>query len=131
MPRYKAIEEGQGLFLDLHLEEQFDEYSLEKTVNRFIEKEADLSSFEKNYNNASKGQSAYDPKFLLKVICFAFSKGVVSSRKIEELLRRHISYIYLSSNQRFDHSTICRFILINAGWIAIRLMGQAPKAGFQ
>ena len=33
MPRYKAIEEGQGLFLDLHLEEQFDEYSLEKTVN--------------------------------------------------------------------------------------------------
>ena len=46
MPRYKAIEEGQGLFLDLHLEEQFDEYSLEKTVNRFIEKEADISSFE-------------------------------------------------------------------------------------
>ena len=114
MPRYKAIEEGQGLFLDLHLEEQFDEYSLEKTVNRFIEKEADISSFEKNYNNASKGQSAYNPKFLLKVICFAFSKGVVSSRKIEELLHRHISYIYLSANQRFDHSTICRFILINA-----------------
>lgn len=114
MPRYKAIEEGQGLFLDLHLEEQFDEYSLEKTVNRFIEKEADLSSFEKNYNNAKKGQAAYNPKSLLKVICFAFAKGVVSSRKIEELLHRHISYIYLSANQHFDHSTICRFILLNA-----------------
>ena len=95
MPRYKAIEEGQGLFLNLYLEEQFDEYSLEKTVNRFIEKEADLSSFEKNYNNAKTGQAAYNPKSLIKVICFAFAKGVVSSRKIEELLRISIFLIYI------------------------------------
>ena len=96
MPRYKAVEEGQGLFLNLHLDEQFDEYSLEKTVNRFIEQEAEMSAFDKSYNNAKQGQAAYDPKSLLKVICFAFAKGIVSSRKIEELLRRHVSYIYLS-----------------------------------
>ena len=111
MPRYKAVEEGQGLFLDLHLDEQFDEYSLEKTVNRFIEQEAEMSAFDKNYNNAKQGQAAYNPKSLLKVICFAFAKGIVSSRKIEELLRRHVSYIYLSSSQHFDHSTLCRFII--------------------
>ncbi len=50
----------------------------------------------------------------MKVICFSYAKGIVSSREMEELLAKHISYIYLSANQRFDHSTICRFILLNA-----------------
>ena len=43
--RYKANDEGQGLFLELHLDEQFQEYSLEKTVDKYIESEVNLQDF--------------------------------------------------------------------------------------
>ena len=112
-PRFKAYEQSQGLFLQIVPEDQFDKYSLEKIVNRFVEEDLDMSIFNKNYKNIKEGNTAYDPKSILKVILFSFSKGIISSRKIEENLKYHISYIYLSGEQYFDHTTICRFITTN------------------
>ena len=112
-PRFKAYEQSQGLFLQIVPEDQFDKYSLEKIVNRFVEEDLDMSIFNKNYKNIKEGNTAYDPKSILKVILFSFSKGIISSRKIEENLKYHISYIYLSGEQHFDHTTICRFITTN------------------
>ena len=58
--RYKANDEGQGLFLELHLDEQFQEYSLEKTVDKYIESEVNLQDFGARYKNAASGQAAYN-----------------------------------------------------------------------
>ncbi len=114
MARYKHYEQNQGLFLNLHLAEQFDEYSLEKVIDKFVEKKVEQAIFAAGYVNDNRGQAAYDPKPLLKVIFYSFAKGITQSRKIEELLKKHISYIYLSGHQVFDHSTICKFINLHA-----------------
>jgi len=48
---------------------------------------------------------------MLKIIFYSYAKGVYSSREMEDRMRWDPSYMYLSANQRVDHSTICNFIL--------------------
>jgi len=51
------------------------------------------------------------PRMMLKVLFYSYAKGVYSSREMEDRMRWDPNYIYLSANQRVDHSTICNFIL--------------------
>jgi hypothetical protein len=48
---------------------------------------------------------------MLKVIFYSYAQGIYSSREMEDRMRWDPNYIYLSANQRVDHSTICNFIL--------------------
>ena len=51
-----------------------------------------------------------EPKDLFKVIIYAASKGIYSTRKIEEECRSNINYMYLLRNQKApDHNTINRY----------------------
>ncbi|MGH8064656.1 MAG: transposase [Candidatus Entotheonellia bacterium] len=70
----------------------------------------DTSIFESRYNNDAIGCSAYDPKILLKVVLFAYSRGVISSRKIERACQETITFMSLACGMVPDHSTIAAFI---------------------
>ena len=109
MAKYKPVEQGQGLFITLYPDMQFEDHSLEKVINRFIDEEISMDIFDDAYANDRGGQHAIHPKSLLKVVCYAFSHGVTSSRTIEKLMSCHVAYIYLSGGRTFDHSTICEF----------------------
>ena len=41
---------------------------------------------------------------------FAYSRGLISSRKIERACRENVTFMALSGNQRPDHSTIAAFV---------------------
>jgi len=56
------------------------------------------------------GRRAYDPKILLKVVLFAYSRGLISSRRIERACRENVTFMALSGNQRPDHSIIAAFV---------------------
>ena len=43
--------------------------------------------FAARYQNDRRGEPAYDPALLLKVILYSYSKGITSSRGIEALCR--------------------------------------------
>ena len=47
---------------------------------------------------------------MLKVIVYAYSLGIYSSRKIAECFHRDIHFIYLSGMQRPDFNTVNRFL---------------------
>src|SRR5262249_25420341 len=70
----------------------------------------DLSIFDKRYNNDNTGCLAYDPKILLKVVLLAYSRGILSSRKIERACRENITFMALACGMAPDHSTIAAFI---------------------
>jgi transposase len=67
----------------------------------------DLSSLYACYS--SQGGDAYDPAILLATWFYAYSLGITSSRKIEELCRVDIRFIYLSANLGPDHCGLNRF----------------------
>ena len=65
---------------------------------------------EKKFKNDETGRPAYDPKVMLKIILLAYSKGIISSRKIEAACKENILFMALSCRQSPDHSKIAEFI---------------------
>ena len=60
-------------------------------------------------NIASEGNMAYHPKMMLKVLFYAYTSGIFSSRKIAKALGKNIAFIYLAAWQRPDFRTINNF----------------------
>lgn len=67
----------------------------------------DWSGLEASYSGI--GCPPYPPDVLTKVLVYAYSKGVRSSRKIEELVENDKRYIWLAGGLKPDHNTIARF----------------------
>jgi transposase len=112
MARFKHTDNSQGLFLTVSLSEQLLPGTFEWTIDYLINR-IDLSLFEQNYHNDEKGAAAYPPKVLLKTVLYCYSKGIISSRKIEMACRENIIAKALAEGCEPDHGTIAGFISSN------------------
>jgi len=61
------------------------------------------------------GAPAYHPAMMLKVLIYAYSLGVFSSRQISKELKTDTAFMYLSGMQTPDFHTICLFRSQHAG----------------
>lgn len=109
MPRYKG-NDPQDIMVPVCLDEQLLPGTIEHAIDWIIDHQIDTSGFDAAYRNEQGGRPAYDPKALLKIVLFAYSKGLLSSRRIERACRTNIVFIALSGDVRPDHATIARFI---------------------
>ena len=87
MARYKHYDYGQTKLLPISYERQILPGTFEHTLSYLIDNKIDLSVFDGRYNNDATGAPAYDPALLLKIVLFAYSKGITSSRVIAQLCR--------------------------------------------
>jgi transposase len=105
-PVFKEYTQGQVILLPTDLGAQIPPKHLVRVVNTAIEK-IDLSKLLAQYKGG--GTSSYHPKMLLKVLVYAYTQQVYSSRKIAKALRENIYFMWLSGNQQPDFRTINRF----------------------
>jgi transposase len=84
--------------------------TFEHALDHLIEAELDLSSFDARYRNDTVGAPAYPPGMLLKVVLFAYSRGIVSSRGIERACEDQVTFIALSGDSRPHFTTIASFV---------------------
>ena len=110
MARYKTYDYRQRVLLPVSLEEQLMAGTFEFAIHTLVEKRLDLSIFDGKYRNDETGRAAYDPKILLKVVLLAYSRGLISSRKIERACRENVIFMALACGQQPDHSTIAAFV---------------------
>jgi transposase len=110
MAKFKPYNYDQLVMLPISLQDQLEPGTLEYTINALVENHLDLSVFEERYRNDETGATAFDPKVLLKVILFAYSRGMISSRQIERACAENILFMALSCGFRPDHSTIAQFV---------------------
>ncbi len=110
MARYKPYQYDQMIMVPISFQDQLEPGTLEHTIHELVEHHMDLSVFEARYQNDSTGARAIHPKLLLKVILFAYSRGMVSSRQIERACGENILFMALSGGYRPDHSTLAHFI---------------------
>lgn len=110
MAKYKHYNYSQEVLIPVSLEEQLMPGSLEFAIHTLVETRMDMSIFDDRYNNDETGRWAYDPKVLLKVVLFGYSRGLISSRKIERACRENVTFMALSCGQYPDHSTIAAFV---------------------
>lgn len=55
------------------------------------------------------GNTAYDPKAMIKLLIYGYSYGIRSSRKLERATYHNISFIWLIGGLKPDHKTIANF----------------------
>jgi len=113
MARFKETDNTQGQFIAVNLVEQLFPGTFEWTIDYLISK-TDMSLFEKKYNNDEKGAAAYPPRVLLKAILYCYSKGIITSRRIEYACRENIIVKALAEDCEPDHGTIAAFISTNS-----------------
>ena len=94
------------LQLPTNLEDLIPENHLVRVVNDAVEK-MDLSPLIAKYKGG--GTSSYHPKMMLKVLVYAYSQQIYTSRKIAKALRENIHFMWISANNRPDFRTINRF----------------------
>jgi transposase len=110
MARYKPYEYRQTRLIPVSLEHQLLRGTLEHTIHVLVDHHMDLSLFDGRHKNDETGCPAYDPKILLKVVLFAYSRGIIGSRRIEWLCRNNVICMALACMQHPDHSTIAAFV---------------------
>jgi len=110
MPRFKEYSYAQGKFIPVFFDKQILPGTFEYTLNYLIDNEVDLSIFEQRYCNDETGAPAYDPAVLLKIVLYAYSRGIIHSRQIERCCEENIIFMALSADTHPHFTTIADFI---------------------
>ena len=109
--RYRPYNPEEGFFTLIDPSDIKNHNPLLKAIDSFVEEHISVEPFSQSVKNEVEGAPAVHPKMMLKVIFYSYARGIYSSREMEDRMRWDPNYIYLSANQRVDHSTICNFIL--------------------
>jgi len=94
------------LFLPMDLEEDIPHNHLVRIVNAAVN-HLDDAIFNAVYPGG--GRDSYHPKMLTKVIIYAYTQRLYSSRQIAKAVRENIMFMWIAGRQRPDFRTINRF----------------------
>ena len=109
MARYKPVDRG-GKFIPVILEEQIHSGTIEFALDHLVDHELDLSALDARFRNDEVGASAFDPRVMLKVVLLAYSRGLISSRKIEQACAQNVVFIALSGDSQPSYTHIAKFV---------------------
>jgi transposase len=109
MARYKYID-TQPRLLAVDLSRQLLPGTFEHALNHLLDHAIDWSHFDARFQNDATGAPAYPPALLLKVVLFAYSQGIVSSRQIERACQEHVTFIALCGDRAPHFTTIAKFV---------------------
>jgi transposase len=71
--------------------------------------ELDIEALVSKYRPGGKGNLAYHPRMMLKLLIYGYCTGVFSSRKLARQLHENVAFRVLAAGQFPNHRTICRF----------------------
>ena len=82
MPNFIPYDYSQSAMVVINYEDQLQPGTFEHAIHHLVNERLDLSIFYPKYLNDDTGRPAFDPAILLRIILFAYSKGITSSREI-------------------------------------------------
>jgi transposase len=130
MKHFRPYEPEQMLLLPPSLRDwvgrHHEIYSISDIVDRM-----DLSAVLAAYEEP-RGSPPYSPRMMVKILFYAYARGVRSSRKIERMLWEDVPMRVLSGNQQPDFWTIAAFRrrhLKALGELFVQTVEMAKQAG--
>ncbi|HHW13372.1 MAG TPA: transposase, partial [Firmicutes bacterium] len=103
---FKPYIQNQPMLLPPSLDELVPKGHLVRVVNDAVER-MNIAPLLERYKGG--GTSSYHPKMMLKVLVYAYSQRIYSSRLIAKALRENIHFMWLSGQNQPDFRTINRF----------------------
>jgi len=108
--RFKYYAPYQSIFLNFNPMNMFNTASFERFIVDTINS-INIDDFITHKGKDLGGPEEYNPRTLLAIIFYAYSNGIFSSRKIDELCKHDVRYMFISGYETQKYSTICRFII--------------------
>lgn len=108
-PVFKPYEMDQQFLFPPSLSELVPENHLVRIVSGYIDR-MDLSEIKLLYKGG--GTSSYHYRMMLKVIIYAYTEKIYSSRRIAKALRENINFMWIAANNKPDHRTLNRFRML-------------------
>jgi transposase len=105
---FKAYEQGQGELFPGYLGDSIPEDHIVRVVDEIVDT-IDTTPLIALYEGG--GCSSYHPRMMLKVLLFAYTQKIYSSRHIAKALRENIFFMWLSGKNTPDFRTISDFRL--------------------
>ena len=110
MPRFKVYDYDQDKLIPIRFSKQIVPGTFEYTLNYLIDEVVDVTVFYPRYRNEETGAPAFDPALLLKIVLYAYARGILSSRDIERACRENVIFMALSADTQPHFTTIAQFI---------------------
>ena len=110
MANYLDDNLNQSVFLDINYLEVLGENTFEFCLYQLITNTLDLDDFHKRYKNKKVGRKAYPPAILLRVIFYAYYRGITSSRAIERSCKTDLKFMALAAGKTPHFTTIADFV---------------------
>jgi len=105
-PVFKEYNQDQLLLIPPSLEELIPKNHVVRTINKILDS-INLDKIISKYRGG--GCSSYHPRMLIKVMIYAYTQKIYSSRFIAKALRENIQFMWLSGGNKPDFRTINRF----------------------
>ena len=122
MKSFRAYVPEQTLLMPPSLREWVPEGHLARFIEELAEG-LDLGEIYATYEADGRGQSAYHPLLMVRVLFYGYATGRYSSRKLEQATYEDVPTRYLVADQHPDHSRIAEFRRRHLGALG-RLFGQ-------
>lgn len=103
----RGLHPDQALILPFTMREFMDDDHPALAISDMVD-ELDLSPILEHYSEL-RGQPPYDPVVMVKVLVFAYARGIRSSRQIERACHDDVGFRYLTGNERPHFTTIAAF----------------------
>ena len=103
---FKSYNQNDNLLFPPCLGDFIAENDPVRVLNAIVDN-LDISRIESSYEGG--GASSYNPRMLVKVVFYAYLQNVYSGRRMEQLLRRDVNFMWLSGMQHPDFNTINLF----------------------
>ena len=109
MTLFRSYTQDQRLLLPPDLREWLPEGDLALFVSDVVD-ELDLSPIYQVYERSDgRGQPAYHPAMMVKLLLYGYCTGMPSSRKIEQATYRDVAFRVLAADQHPDHDSLAAF----------------------
>lgn len=113
MSNYLDDNLNQSVFLTINYLDVLGENTFEYCLYMLLTQTLDLKEFESRYKNKKVGRKAYPPALLLRVIFYAYYRGMTSSRSIERSCKTDLKFMALAAGTTPHFTTIADFVSSN------------------
>ncbi len=105
---FRAYDSAQSLLLPPSLDDWLPQDHTARFVAEAVDELLDLTPIYASYVEAS-GAPPFDPRMMLKLLLYAYSIGVTSSREMERRCHTDVAFRWLSANTAPDYRSLARF----------------------
>lgn len=129
---YRPYEPDQILLLPPSVKDWLPAGHLAHFISELVDESLDLGAITKVYEREDRGYPPYHPVMMTKVLLYAYSLGMPSSRKIEKCLLEDVGFRMLAANNAPNFRTIADFRkehLVALDGLFLQVLRLCQKAG--